>query len=122
MMRAAGRDRLDDLLDGGVGALGELGDGGRASELAGHRLAQRVEAQRQLLQLAWDAHRPAEVTEIPLELAEDRGVGERGELESTRGIEAVDGLQQRERRDLLEVVEFGAAAIAAREVAREREI
>ena len=35
MVRAAGRDGLDDLLDRGVGALGELGDRGGASELAG---------------------------------------------------------------------------------------
>ena len=59
---------------------------------------------------------------MALELAEDGRDGERRERRLARGVEAVDRLQQAERRDLDQIVELLAAAlVAARELARERQ-
>ena len=95
---------------------------GRAAELARHVLADAVDLDRELLQVARDAHRPALVAEVALELAEDRRDGERGERGLARRVEAVDRLEQPERGDLDQVVErLAAALVAARELARERQ-
>ena len=59
-----------------------------------------VDLHRQLLQVARHAHGPALVAEVALELAEDRRDGERRERRLARGVEAVDRLEQAERRDL----------------------
>ena len=52
---------------------------------------------------------PATVPEVPLQLAEDRGRGERRELEAPTRVEALDGLEQADQRDLDEVVALLAA-------------
>ena len=49
---------------------------GDAAELARQRLVGRLELDGELLQVARDAHRPALVAEVALELAEDRRDGE----------------------------------------------
>ena len=72
-----------------------------------------VHAHRHLLQVARDAHRPALVAEVALELAEDRRDGERRERRLALGVEAIDRLEQPERRDLDQVVELLAAALVA---------
>jgi hypothetical protein len=57
---------------------------------------------------------------VALELAEDRRDGERGEGGLALGVEAVDRLEQAERRHLDEVVErLAAALVASRELAGE---
>ena len=59
---------------------------------------------------------------MALELAEDGRDGERRERRLARRVEAVDRLQQAERRDLDQVVELlPAALVAARELAGERQ-
>src|SRR5207249_604726 len=52
-----------------------------------------------------DAHGPALVAEMALQLADDRWRGVGGELESPLRVEAVDGFQEPDRRHLDEVVE-----------------
>ena len=95
---------------------------GDAAELARHLVGDAVDLDRQLLQVARHAHRPALVAEVALELAEDRRHRERRERRLARRVEAVDRLQQAERRDLDEVVELLAAALVApRELARQRQ-
>ena len=113
---------LQDLLGGGADLLGELGHRRRAAELAAQFVADPLDADGQLLEVARDADRPALVAEVPLELTEDGRHGERRERGLAGGIEAVDGLQQSERSDLDEVVELLAAVlVAARQLAGERE-
>ena len=87
----------------------ELGDGA-------------VDLQRELLQVARDAHRPGPVAEVALDLAEDRRHGVAGERDLAVEVEAVDRLDEAERRDLEEVVErLLGALVAARELAGERQ-
>ena len=81
-----------------------------------------VDLHHALLHPARDVDGPAVVAEVALELAEHgrhRVGGERG---LARGVEAVDRLDQPERRDLHEVVErLVGAPVAARHPARERQ-
>ena len=93
---------------------------GRTAELARHLVADAVDLDRELLQVARHAHRPALVAEVALELAEDRRDRERRERGLARRVEAVDRLEQPERGDLDQVVELlPAALVAAGELARE---
>ena len=62
------------------------------------------------------------VAEVALELAGDRRHGERRELAAALGVEAVDRAEQRDARDLGQVVVgLGAALVAAGQAAGERE-
>ena len=119
---ARGLARLEHLLGGDADRLGDLGRGGRAAELAAHLVADAVDLDRELLEVARHAHRPALVAEVALELAQDRRHGERGERGLALRVEAVDRLQQAERGDLHEVVErLAAALVAPGELAGERQ-
>ena len=121
-VRAGGLARLEQLLERDAEPLRELRRRRGAAELARQRLAGRLEPDRQLLQVARHAHRPALVAEVALELAQDRRDGEAREGRLARRIEAVDRLQQPERGDLDQVVErLAAALVAAGELARERQ-
>src|SRR5439155_17029293 len=71
---------------------------------------------------AWDPYRPGPVTEMALELAQDRRDGVAGEGDVAIGVEAVDRLDEPERRDLEEVLErLLGALVAARELARQQQ-
>ena len=107
-VRAAEPARLQDHLGRGFAALRDLGHRRRPAQLAQSGFGDAVHRRREFLERAWNAHRPAEVAEVAFELADDRGHGERREGDPARGIEAVDGLQQAERRDLFEVVALSA--------------
>src|SRR5947209_16995443 len=77
----------------------------------------------ELLRATGHAHRPRSVAKVALQLALDRRGGERRELEVALGIEALDGLQHAELRDLEQVVErLAAVREAAREMRRERSV
>ena len=66
---------------------------------------------------------PRGVAEEALDLADDVGDGEGGELVLEGDVEAVDGLDQADRADLHDVVHLlGAAAEAARGVAHQRQV
>ncbi len=83
----------------------------------------RGERQPQLLEPARHAHRPALVTEVPLDLADDRRGGVRGELHAPVRVEAVHGLDQPDGGDLGQVVQrLAAVAEAARQVLDERQM
>src|SRR5690349_8355042 len=102
MVRAAGVERLDDLFGARARVLGELAGGGCAAEVGGELLGGLVELERELLQIARDANRPAVVAEIALELAEDGRHREAREGEAAARIEAIDCLQQPDRGDLVQ--------------------
>ena len=81
-----------------------------------------VDLQRELLQVARDAHRPRPVAEVALDLAEDgrHGVAREGDL--ALEVEALDGVDEAQAGDLEEVVEgLVGALVAARELAGERQ-
>ena len=82
----------------------------------------RSTLQRELLQVARHADRPGAVAEVALDLAEDRRDRVGGERDLALGVEAVDRLDQADRRDLEEVVErLARALVAAGELARQRQ-
>ena len=119
---AGGLAGLEHLLGGDADVLSDLGRGGRPAELAAQILGRALDADGHLLQVTRDAHGPAAVSEVTLELTEDRGHRERGKGRRAVRLEPVDGLQQSERRDLHEVVQrLPATLIAPRKLPRERE-
>src|SRR4051812_31361899 len=119
---AGGLARLQYVLDGRARALRDLGGRRRAAELARELLAARLELDRELLQVARDAHRPAAVAEVALELAQDGGDGETRERRLATWVKAVDRLQQAEAGDLDQVVQrLSPALVAAGELAGERQ-
>jgi hypothetical protein len=66
--------------------------------------------------------RPALVAEVALQLSEDGGGGVARELRPATGLEAIDGLDQAEARDLEQVVErLVGVGVAKREVAGQRQ-
>jgi hypothetical protein len=73
-----------------------------------------VDAQRQPLEVARDAHRPGAVAEMALDLAGHRRDGEARERDAARRVEAVDRLDEAEAGDLEDVVEGLLGALAAR--------
>src|ERR1700694_5916624 len=86
------------------------------AELHRQLLDRAVDAQVEFMEPARHFDRPAFVTEIPLDLADDRRRRIGGELDSALEIEAVDRFEQTDRADLDEVVERLAAV---RELDRE---
>ena len=120
---AARLERLDDLFLLDAGGLGELGDRGRPLELRAQVLDQAREHLVQLLEPARHVDRPGAVAEVALDLADDRRHGVGAEEDPALEVEAVDRLDQADRRDLDQVVELLAAArVAARDRARERQV
>ena len=69
-----------------------------------------VDLGRKLLQTTRNAHAPALVAEVALDLAQNGGRSKRRKLKSTLGVKAIDGFQQTQVTDLHEVVE-GLAAV-----------
>ena len=120
-VRGACRQRFHDLLDCGAGALREFARSRRAAELGAEAARLRIDLDLEFLDRARDVNRPAEVAEVALELADDRRDGKRRERQAALDVVAIDRLQQRVRRDLLEIVALGMTLIAAREVTRQRQ-
>ena len=82
----------------------------------------RLDRERALLEVARHVQRPALVPEVALELAEDGGRGIARELRAAPGLEAVDGLDQAEARDLQQVVErLVGVGVAQGEIAGQRQ-
>ncbi len=116
------RARFEHLLSGHLAGAGDLVDRRAAPESAGQPLCDDVHPMGQLLDVARRAHRPAEVAEVPFELPQDRWHRERRERDAAGGIEAVDGLDQPEGRDLLQVVLLGACRIPTPQMPCERHV
>jgi hypothetical protein len=73
-----------------------------------------LQFQREILQAPGDVQSPRPVAEVPLDLAADGDDGEGGERSALR-IESVDGVDQADPRDLLQVVErLSASAVPIR--------
>src|SRR5581483_979900 len=99
----------------------QLWNGGRAAELMGEPVALPAQHQRALLKVARNMDRPALVTEMPLELAQDRGNGIAGKAARARQIKMVDGLDQPEAGHLYQVlVGLLCTAVAQRQLACQR--
>ena len=92
---------------------GDLGDLGGAAQLVGELAVGAAHVGLQLLDRPGRADHPAEVAELPLDLAlhGDDGVGE--ELHAAVGVEVAGGLEQRHRRGLGQVVVGDPAAAVA---------
>ena len=134
LVRAAGRERerrvgaarlerLQDELLLHARGLRQLRDRRRAAELDGLLLDDLRELDVELLEPARDAHGPALVAKVALDLADDvrRRVG--GQLDAALDVEAVDRLDQADAADLDEIVELLAAVgVAPRQRADEREV
>src|SRR5690606_7019309 len=115
---AARGGRLRHLVRVQPEAAGDLGDVG-----AGH-LTDVLGGQPSLdlLESAWWAHHPRPVPEVPLELAADRGGGERREVTAV-GPVAASGLDEGEPGDLLEILGVDAATgVSVRERVGETEM
>src|SRR5581483_6408981 len=122
-VRAPALERLQDLLLLDRRRSRELRDRRRAPQLHGQLFHQTRQLDVQLLEAARDAHGPAAVAEVPLDLADDvrRRVGR--QLDAAGQVEAVDRLDQADRADLDQVVELLAAVrVAPRERADERHV
>src|SRR5919201_5030052 len=120
---ATALERLQHLLLADLRRLGELGNRGRAAELDRELLQQPRELDVELLEPARDAHRPAAVAEVALDLADDvrRRVG--GQLDAAVDVEAVDRLDQADRADLDEILEMlTAVRVTACEGPHERHV
>jgi ArsR family transcriptional regulator, arsenate/arsenite/antimonite-responsive transcriptional repressor len=117
VMRVRRQARLEHVLDRGVHTGGDLRDGGPAAQFAFKLSSQPLDGECALLQFARHADRPALVAEVPLDLTEDDGDREGGERRSAVGVEAVDGVDQADRGDLLQVFGVGTrVSVAAGEV------
>ena len=79
--------------------------GGTTAEVAGAVAGDVFDAQGEILEVAGDAERPRLVAEVALELAGDRRDRVARERHAAVGVEAVDGLDEAEARDLEDVVE-----------------
>ena len=83
----------------------KLGDGGLAVELLRELASSAPDSQRELLQDARRAYGPRAVAEMALELTDDRRHREARERVPVLWIEAVDRLDERQGRDLHEIVQ-----------------
>ena len=123
MYARPGLERLQHLLLLDARGLRELGDRRRAAELHRLLLDDLRELDVQLLEAARNAHGPALVAEVALDLADDVRRRVRRQLDAAVDVEAVDRLDQADTADLDEVVELLAAVrVAPRERADEREV
>ena len=81
-----------------------------------------VDLQGEFLQVARDAYRPCAVAEVALDLAQDGRHREAREGEPAVEVEAVDGVDEAQARDLEEVIEgLLGALVAACQLARQRQ-
>src|SRR5439155_6118300 len=83
---------------------GDLAGGGRAAQALGQLVAGRRDGQVQLLEPAWDADRPAGVTEVVADLPHYRRYGEGEEVGAAVRVEPVHGVDQADRRHLDQVL------------------
>src|SRR5690242_5340304 len=119
VVRGGRLQRLEHLLVCELGRLGQLGGRGRAAERARQLGHGTVDLEHALLDRARHVHRPADVAEVALELAEDRGNREAGEGHAAGGVEAVHGLDETHARHLEEIVHrLVRALVAAGKLAR----
>jgi hypothetical protein len=116
-------ERLDGLLNRGPPLRGELDDRRAAPERLGERSGRLRHLERELLGPARHVDRPARVAEVAPQLPEDGRRGEPRKRNATLGVKAVDRRDEREARDLHEVLaRLVAVAVAQRETARKAKV
>ena len=106
-------DRLGDLLLGQLELAGDVGGRGRALQKAAELVGGALYEQEALLQAARHVHGPAGVAEVPAQLAEDGGDGERAEGQTPVGVEPLERVEQADVADLDQVVEPVLAGVVA---------
>ena len=92
---------------------GDLAGSGRSAEPRLELLLGRGDAGLEVLHPPGRTHHPSRVAEVSAQLTADGGHGERQEVVTGVGVEALRGLGQPEQRHLLEVVEVDAAVAVA---------
>ena len=111
-MGLAGLQALQDVLQGQVHLVRQLLRGGRAPDLGGEPLGGAGGGQDALLQAAGWAHGPGVVAHEAAHLAEHGRDGIGGEAAAVLGrVPAVDGLDQAQAGDLLEVLRVLAVGV-----------
>ena len=116
-------ERLHDLLLLQLCHLGELRDRRRAAEVGGQGLDRARELQAQLLHSPRHVDGPRAVSEVALDLADDRRHRIRRELHATVDVEALDRQHEPDRADLDEILERLASPRVARgDVPDERQV
>jgi hypothetical protein len=121
-MRACGFERVEHVLDRDLHVLREHLHRRRATVLGGQPVVDLLDLDRKLLGAPRHVYGPSEITEIALELAQDRRHGERREGGPSVGVVAVDRFDQAETGHLQQIVErLPGAAVAARQLAGQRQ-
>ena len=114
---------VENLLEADAGVSRDLGCGGRGAGRPGEPVTYPFDPERELLEITRHVQRPAVVAKMAFDRAGDARHSVGGEGGVARGVEAVDGLDEREARHLLEVLErLGAAPVPTRQAAGEREV
>ena len=106
----AGLGGFEDVFDRAAQPLGELARGGIAAEVGCELVTLAFDADGTLLELAGWADRPREVAEVASDLALDGGHGEGAEGGAVARVKAVQGLDQTEGGELLQVLEWHPVA------------
>ena len=116
-------ERVDDVLEVELEVLRDPRHGRFLPVFVGQASLGVTDFQRPFLGAARDVDRPSAVAEIATHLAEDCRHGERLERSAALEVETLEGFDEPEVGDLLEVLErLGGAAVAPREVTRERRV
>ena len=109
-VRSTNFERFDRSLEPDAAFPRHLSNGRRAAKLLGQSVPRAHQPMVQFPKPPRDANRPEPIAKVTPELPEDRGRRIRGELHTAGWIEAIDGLEQTDGRDLDKVVN-GLAAI-----------
>jgi hypothetical protein len=118
-----GLQRLQDVGHVQAEVAGDLARAGRPAVAAAQLLGRAHDLGLQLADPARYPDRRRAVAVVALDLAADRGDGEGQEVHTPAGVEAVDGVDQPERGDLLEVLGvLPAVAVLAGDVAGDRQV
>src|SRR5579859_3034211 len=105
---------LEDVLERLPDPTGYLDHRRRAAQLLGELVDRVLAPKVQVVDAARKPDRPAAVAKVALQLTENGRGRERGELVASVRVEAVDGFEQPDQRDLVEVVELLAPLGEAR--------
>ena len=100
---------IEDLVDRGRHRGRQFVGARLATEAHGERRGRRPERGVEVLGAPRDVHRPGRVAEVAAELTGHGRTGERPERHPAVGVEALDGLEHADPRDLDEVVDRLAA-------------
>ncbi len=116
-MSRRGLHRIEHFVEAQRQVLRDLQHRGLSAVLKGEAVSGVFDRQGQLLGFARDVHTPPVVSEVAFELTDDRGHRERAEVVAKLGPEAVNRLDQAQRRYLQKIVKrLTGAAVAARQL------